>query len=56
MEKRERPYVAFYKGKRIEVTAESSYSAQQKAATILKARKRWDVHVMLADVTHTPDF
>jgi hypothetical protein len=30
--------------------AESSYSAQQKAATIFKARKSHEVSVVLADV------
>lgn len=51
-------YVAFYKGKRIEVRAATSYEAQQKAAAIFKARKSYDVTVVLAEkdgaqVTHT---
>lgn len=50
-------YIAFYKGKRVEVFAESSYAAQQKAAQMFKARKSYDVTVMLAEkngetVTH----
>ena len=48
-----RNYLAIYKNKRIEVTAPTSYEAQQKAAELLKARKRYDVNVYLADITHT---
>ena len=33
-------YIAIYKGKRIEVFAESSYAAQCKAAEKFKARNR----------------
>jgi len=47
-----RPYIALYRNKRVEVYAESSYKAQQAAAKIFGARKRYDVTVMLADVTH----
>ena len=49
MEARMNNYVAFYKGKRIEVQAATSYEAQVKAATRLKAKKAWDVTVVLAD-------
>jgi hypothetical protein len=50
-------YVAIYKGKRIEVYAETSYKAQMKAAELFKAKKSYDVTVMLAEkngetVTH----
>jgi hypothetical protein len=48
-----RPYVAFYKNQRAEVWATSSYEAQTKAAALFKARKQYDVSVMLADVVHT---
>lgn len=41
-------YIAFYKGKQIEVKALRSYDAQQAAAKIFKARKTYDVTVMLA--------
>lgn len=41
-------YVAFYRTKRIEVEANTTYEAQQKAAVILKAKKSWEVTVMLA--------
>lgn len=51
-------YIAFYKGKQLEVYAPSSYEAQQKAAALFKARKSYEVTVMLAEkdgqqVTHT---
>jgi hypothetical protein len=42
-------YVCFYKGKRIEVYAETSYAAQQKAATLLKAKRIYEVAVCLAE-------
>jgi hypothetical protein len=45
-----RQYIAFYKGQQISVTADSSYQAQQLAAAQFKAKKRYDVTVMLADV------
>ena len=41
-------YIAFYKGKEIEVKALSSYNAQLAAAKAFKARKSYDVTVMLA--------
>ena len=51
-------YKAFYKGKSIEVYAETSLEAQQKAAAQFKARKSYDVTVVLCEkagetVTHT---
>lgn len=51
-------YVCFYKGKRAEVYAETTYEAQQKAAVVFKAKKSYEVTVMLAEkdgvqVTHT---
>ena len=42
-------YVCFYKGKRVEVYADSSYVAQQKAATLLKAKRAYEVTVVLAE-------
>jgi hypothetical protein len=47
-----RPYIAFYRGKQTTVHAPSSYAAQQLAAAFFKARKAYDVTVMLADVIH----
>jgi hypothetical protein len=54
-------YIAFYKGKKIEVEAATSYEAQKKAASILKVKKSYDVTVVLSrkngeEITHTPDF
>lgn len=52
-------YLAFYKGKRLEVYAETSYQAQEKAAKEFKAKKSYQVSVMLAEkdgqpITHDP--
>jgi hypothetical protein len=45
-----RTYHAFYKGKKHELQAESSYAAQQAAAKYFKAKKAYDVAIVLADV------
>ena len=42
-------YKAFYKGKEIDVYAETSYKAQLKAAEIFKAKKSYEVQVMLCE-------
>jgi hypothetical protein len=42
-------YVCFYKGKRVEVYAETIYAAQQKAATLLRAKRSYEVSVHLAE-------
>lgn len=47
-------YEAFYRGKRISVQAETSYKAQLKAATIFKAKKSYEVTVVLADTPVDP--
>lgn len=52
-------YIAFYKGKEIEVKALRSYDAQLAAAKIFKARKSHEVTVVLAakgdePVVHNP--
>ncbi len=47
-------YVAFYRGKRIEVESDSSYHAQIEAARIFKARKSFEVTVMLAERDGAP--
>jgi len=54
-------YIAFYKGRQIEVRADTAYEAQQKAAALFKARKSYEVTVVLAEkngqqVTHNPSF
>lgn len=51
-------YIAFYRGKQVEVYAPTSYEAQTKAAAIFKAKKSYEVTVMLAErdgeqVVHT---
>ena len=43
-------YAAFYKGKRIEVEAETQYKAQTKAAEIFKAKKSWQVNVAVMKI------
>lgn len=40
-------YHAFYRGKQIELQAETSYKAQQAVAIQFKARKSYEVTVML---------
>jgi hypothetical protein len=56
-------YVCFYKNSRLEVYANTSYEAQQKAADQLnvKPKQRHMISVVLAEkngqqVTHTPTF
>jgi hypothetical protein len=52
-------YKAFYKNKEIDVYAVTSYQAQQLAAAQFKAKKAWEITVVLcekagAPVIHTP--
>jgi len=52
-------YIAFYKGKQITVNALRSYDAQLTAAKLFKAKKSYEVTVMLAakddePVIHNP--
>lgn len=42
-------YLCFYRGKKIAVQALRSYDAQLKAAQIFKAKKAYEVTVVLAD-------
>lgn len=42
-------YMAFWRGKKMEVQAPTSYAAQQKAAKLFKARKEHEVAVVLID-------
>jgi hypothetical protein len=42
-------YKAFYKGKSIEIYANTSYGAQQLAAKQFKAKKSYDVTVVLCE-------
>lgn len=43
-------YIAFYKNKKAEIQAYSSYEAQQKAATHFKAKKSYEVEVYLCEI------
>lgn len=52
-------YIAFYKGKKLEVHAETSLAARDKAAVEFKAKHAYDVTVVIAEkdgvpVVHTP--
>jgi hypothetical protein len=47
-------YVCFYRSKRVEVTASTTYEAQQKAAALLKAKKPYEVSVCLAEKAGEP--
>lgn len=52
-------YKALYKGKWLEVYADTSYEAQTKAAKLFKAKKQYEVTVILCEkqgqqVIHTP--
>jgi hypothetical protein len=54
-------YHAFYKGKKIELVADSSYQAQRKASEIFKTYKAYDITIVLVAiegkaVTHIPTF
>jgi hypothetical protein len=54
-------YEAFYRKKRLTVTAETSLKARDKAAELFKARKAYDVTVVLVEkdgeqVIHIPTF
>jgi hypothetical protein len=42
-------YKAFYKGRTVEVYAETSYKAQQAAAILFKTKKSYDVTVVLCE-------
>lgn len=47
-------YICYFKNKRIEVSAATQYEAQQKAAAIFKARRHWEVAVMIAEKNGVP--
>ena len=54
-------YICFYRSKKLEVQAETSLKAQEIAAKQFKAKKAWEVTVVLAEkdgaqVTHNPAF
>ena len=43
-------YEAFYKGKELEVYANSSYEAQKQASAQFKAKKSYEVQVILCEL------
>jgi len=43
-------YQAFYKDKKLQVEANTTYEAQQKAASLFKAKKRYDVTILLIEL------
>lgn len=47
-------YIAFYKGRRTEVHADTLYEAQKKAAEFFKARKVYEVAIGLAEKDGVP--
>lgn len=49
----EYPFIAFYRNKRCEVYALTSFEAQAKAAKVFKARKQHEVTVVRADKEHS---
>ena len=55
MSQNDYPFIGFYKDKRVDVTAPTSYDAQQIAAKQLgvKQSKRHEITVLRADVTHS---
>ena len=42
-------YKAFYRGKSLDVYADTSFKAQEEAARLFKAKKQWEVTVMLCE-------
>ena len=46
-------YVCFYKNRRVEVYATTSYNAQIEAARLLGAKRSYDVSVALAELNGT---
>jgi len=43
-------YIAFYKNKKMEVKADTSYAAQLLASKAFKAKKSYDVSVVLVEL------
>lgn len=42
-------YLAFYKGQKKEVHAATTFEAQTMAAKLFKAKKNWEVTIMLVE-------
>lgn len=54
-------YLAFFKGRKAEIHADTSFEAQKKAAAFFKAKRSYEVTVVLCEkngtpVVHAPDF
>lgn len=49
-----RNYDAFYRGQKIVVVAATRYAAQLAAAKAFKAKKAWEVAIVLADIEVSP--
>lgn len=47
-------YVALYRGKRKEVYADTSYEAQRKAAKLFKAKREYEVTIVLCEAEDKP--
>lgn len=47
-------FKAIYKGKSIEIEAETSYQAQQRAAFVFKTKKPWEIALMAVMVDGKP--
>lgn len=47
-------YICYYKNKKTEVYANTSYEAQQEAAKRFKAKKAYQVNVVLAELGGEP--
>lgn len=47
-------YICLWRGKRVEVYANSTYAAQQKAAELLKTKKTYEITVVLAEKDGAP--
>lgn len=47
-------YICYYKNKKVEVYANTSYAAQQEAAKKLGAKKTYQVTVVLAELNGEP--
>ena len=61
METRLNGYIAMYKGRQTTIYAETSYRAQQKAAEFFRAKKSYEVTIVLCEsngkeVIHAADF
>jgi hypothetical protein len=45
-------YKAFYKNKQLDIKANTSYEAQKQASVLFKAKKSYDVTVVLCEINN----